>query len=163
MILGKSHNPAWAAVFAWTAWKYSEIWKILVMLDANPKKLTRYEDINVRLTIILRGANGSFANTISTVQKKMNRMANVTREMTVIISDQEMLPALSKPNRRKNMEETRVKAPRKSTRFSLGQRSPVEDFGSWSTKVTADIAIAVSGTWRKKDLRKKLGDYLIEY
>ena len=61
------------------------------------------------------------------------------------------------------MEETRVKAPRKSTRFSLGQRSPVEDFGSWSTKATADIAIAVSGTWRKKDLMMKLGDYLIEY
>lgn len=132
------------------------MWKTIVMADANPKKLVRYEDINVLLTMILFGAKGSLASTISIAQKNMNRMAKATREMIVTLSDQEMLPPLSKPKRRKNIEETKVRAPRKSTRLSLGQRSPVGDLGSLSAKVTANIAITVSGTWRKKDLGNKL-------
>ena len=122
------------------------------MFDANPKKLVRYEDINVPFTMILRGANGSFAIPISITQKKTNRMKNATRVIRVTLSDHEMLPPLSNPNNNKNVEETRAKAPRKSTRLSLGQRSPVHVLGSLSTNIAASIATAVSGTWKKKDL-----------
>lgn len=50
------------------------------------------------------------------------------------------------------MEDTRVKAPRKSTRRKRVQRLEAGALGRCKEKVTAAIAMTVAGTWIKNDL-----------
>ena len=127
----------------------------MVMAVPIPKKLTRYDANNVRFMMILLGANGSLASKISTVQKKMKSTAKAMREPIVTLSDQEIFPPLSRPKRRQNIEETRVSAPRKSTRLNLAQTSSSDALGSWRANATVVIAMMVAGTWSRNDLQPK--------
>ena len=106
----------------------------------------------MRFTMILFGANGSLASNNSTVQKRIKSTAKATSDASVSLSDQDMLPPLSRPKRRKNIEETRASAPTKSMRLNLAQRSASDGLGSLRPKVTAIIAMTVAGTWSKNDL-----------
>ena len=96
--------------------------------------------------MILLGANGSLASVISTVQKRTKNTANATREPIVKLSDQEIFPPLSRPKRRKKVEETRVSAPKKSTRLNLTQRSASGAFGRLRANATTKMAMIATGT-----------------
>src|SRR5882762_9579510 len=126
-----------------------------IVEDPIPKKLTRYDDNNDRLTMILLGANGSLANHISTTQKRMKSTKKEPREPMVSLSVHKIFPPLSRPNRRKNVEETRVSAPKKSTRLNLAQKSASGASGSLRANATATMAMAVNGTWSRNDLEPK--------